>query len=101
MSENDALELAQYFLSKHKPNPVDYTSKYQDLILAATPVVEAKKEPPKAEVKSAMGSDANQILCPKCGVPMVRRTAKRGEKAGSEFYGCPNFPKCRQVVNCE
>ncbi len=35
--------------------------------------------------------------CPKCGEPMVRRTAKRGKNAGAEFWGCPKFPKCRGV----
>jgi len=36
-------------------------------------------------------------LCPKCGVPMVLRTASRGERQGQQFYGCPNFPKCRET----
>ncbi len=34
-------------------------------------------------------------VCPKCGVNMVLRTAKKGDKVGSQFWGCPNFPKCR------
>ena len=39
-----------------------------------------------------------QVLdCPKCGSPMVRRTAKRGPNAGNEFWGCSEFPKCRSV----
>jgi very-short-patch-repair endonuclease len=36
--------------------------------------------------------------CPKCGVPMVLRTAKRGDTPGLQFYGCPNYPRCREVV---
>lgn len=36
--------------------------------------------------------------CPKCGVPMVLRTAQRGPNAGQKFYGCPNYPKCKEVV---
>ncbi len=31
-----------------------------------------------------------QILCPKCGAEMVRRSGKFGE-----FYGCSDFPRCR------
>ena len=34
--------------------------------------------------------------CPKCGVPMVLRTAGRGERRGEQFYGCPNYPRCRE-----
>ena len=37
--------------------------------------------------------------CPKCGVPMIERKATKGKNAGQAFYGCPNYPRCRQVVN--
>ena len=33
--------------------------------------------------------------CPKCRAPMVRRTAQKGSKAGSQFWGCSTFPRCR------
>ena len=33
--------------------------------------------------------------CPRCQAPMVERTAKRGQHAGGEFWGCPKFPNCR------
>ena len=36
--------------------------------------------------------------CPRCGELMVKRLAKKGEHAGEEFYGCPNYPKCRGVI---
>ena len=36
--------------------------------------------------------------CPKCARPMVRRTARRGANAGGEFWGCPEFPRCRGIV---
>ncbi|HOL16269.1 MAG TPA: DUF2726 domain-containing protein [Bacillota bacterium] len=32
------------------------------------------------------------ILCPKCGIPMVIRNSKRGQ-----FYGCKNYPRCRET----
>lgn len=38
-------------------------------------------------------------LCPKCGVPMVPRVATKGPNAGRKFLGCPNYPKCREVIN--
>ena len=40
---------------------------------------------------------SNAPLCPKCGIPMVVRVATQGEHAGKKFYGCSNFPKCREV----
>lgn len=36
--------------------------------------------------------------CPRCSSAMVRRTAKGGGNAGQEFWGCSNFPKCREIV---
>jgi len=41
---------------------------------------------------------SGQPTCPKCGVAMVQRTASRGQQAGKPFYGCPNFPRCREIV---
>lgn len=38
---------------------------------------------------------SEQPLCPACGGEMVKRTTKRGPKAGSQFWGCSSFPKCR------
>lgn len=33
--------------------------------------------------------------CPACGTIMVRRTARKGVNAGQEFWGCPDYPRCR------
>ena len=32
-------------------------------------------------------------LCPKCSIPLVIRSSSRGR-----FYGCSNYPKCRQKM---
>jgi hypothetical protein len=36
--------------------------------------------------------------CPKCEIPMVVRTAQRGDNKGQQFYGCTNYPRCRQII---
>jgi len=36
-------------------------------------------------------------LCPKCGIPMVLRTVAQGENKGKQFYGCQNYPRCREM----
>jgi hypothetical protein len=41
--------------------------------------------------------NAGVPLCPNCGVPMVVREAGRGSHAGRSFYGCPNYPRCREI----
>ena len=40
-----------------------------------------------------------ELLCPRCGAPLVLRTAKKGSNAGNQFYGCSAFPKCRYIEN--
>jgi restriction system protein len=37
----------------------------------------------------------NSETCPKCGSELVLRTAKKGQNAGKQFYGCSGFPACR------
>lgn len=44
-------------------------------------------------------SEVTVPCCPKCGSQLVLRTAKKGNNAGNQFYGCSNFPKCRYIQN--
>lgn len=41
------------------------------------------------------GAPAESPPCPLCSKPMVQRAAKRGANAGSEFWGCTDYPACR------
>ena len=38
-----------------------------------------------------------ESICPQCGSAMVKRTARKGGNAGSEFWGCSKFPTCKGV----
>ncbi len=42
---------------------------------------------------SRMGTD-NMKICPKCQMPMKKRSGRYGE-----FWGCTGFPKCRYTEN--
>ena len=72
----------------------------QDLL-----VLEDDEEPDKpagttcsAGTTRSAGTTCSALpLCPDCGVPMVLRTASRGPHQGEQFYGCPNFPRCRRT----
>ena len=46
---------------------------------------------------SISGKEEEETIpsCPKCGAAMVRRTRKSD---GGQFWGCPNFPKCRGIL---
>jgi restriction system protein len=48
------------------------------------------------EPRSAPQPEAPAIpACPLCFRPMVKRVAKRGANAKSQFWGCTTYPKCR------
>ncbi len=40
-------------------------------------------------------TNTTDTSCPKCNSKMVYRTAKKGKHAGTGFWGCSRFPKCR------
>lgn len=48
----------------------------------------------RATPTSATGDEAPPA-CPSCTRLMVRRVAKRGERAGQSFWGCTGYPTCR------
>lgn len=91
-SEKEMEQLANFFLSIHKENKTDYTAPYRNAIERAKETAPPEKEEPPAP---------SQILCPKCGAVMVKRTATKGPRAGSSFYGCSQFPKCRGILQIQ
>ena len=53
----------------------------------------------KASTTPVQAVRDDDLVCPRCGGRLVLRTAKRGDSAGSRFYGCANYPKCRYTRN--
>lgn len=61
----------------------------------ATLSLHTSRPRPAANV-SAINRDWESIPdCPMCNVPMVKRVARHGPRAGTQFWGCSNFPMCR------
>jgi restriction system protein len=56
--------------------------------------------PPSCDTESSSASTGmtSTLDCPECGKPMTRRTAKRGAKAGNDFWGCTGYPRCRSTL---
>lgn len=63
----------------------------------------AEEKAPLPEPKQEETSPAKppERICPRCGAPMILRTAKKGDNAGKQFYGCSAFPKCRCILNLD
>ncbi len=114
MSDKEMKELANFFIEKSVPNNMDYTEKYKNSICEDTSKDNTGESNPtqididvpqqasstSSIVQNALTtSEVTAPCCPKCGSQLVRRTAKKGNNAGNQFYGCSNFPKCRYIQN--
>lgn len=51
--------------------------------------------PQAPHAASAQPAPLQPPSCPRCASAMVRRTAKKGAHAGVDFWGCPDYPRCR------
>jgi restriction system protein len=57
-----------------------------------TKIQEMPADVSRVLLKRAMEGDYTTSTCPKCGVKMIRRSSKNGS-----FWGCVQFPRCRQT----
>jgi hypothetical protein len=59
-------------------------------------VIRSARERRQAQ-KCAANTDSSETVphCPVCNALMVKRLARRGVNAGSSFWGCSNYPRCR------
>lgn len=77
--------------------PVQREYNSREITAQITPFVSDKisaSAPPQPEINKQVSSIP---LCPKCGIPMVLRTVAQGEHKGKQFYGCQNYPRCREM----
>lgn len=97
MSEQQMIALARFYLDLHRENTTDYTAKYRALISVSR--VEVRQGDQTGAEDGPSTDEPAQIICPQCGAPMVKRTARKGANAGRPFYGCSRFPQCRAVID--
>lgn len=85
----------------HVPAKRAYAS--ADLTALLAPYVNGQVKSTAIPVPSpqAVTPPVSTPVCPKCGVEMVLRTGKKGANAGSQFWGCPNYPSCRSTLPYE
>lgn len=57
------------------------------------------EEAKQAHLNSLRERYSSTETCPWCGGKLVMRTAKKGQNAGRQFYGCSNYPKCKYTKN--
>lgn len=52
----------------------------------------------RAHLESLHSRHSSTTVCPNCGQSLILRTAKSGTYAGTSFYGCSTYPKCRYTT---
>jgi hypothetical protein len=80
---------------RRAPARAAYTQQELEDLIRGTATGVASVQPAQAEARSLADPAPS---CPKCGERMLLRTAQRGAKAGEQFYGCPNYPRCREII---
>lgn len=85
LSAKEMREAGEIMLARNVEERKDYIEKYAKWKndIESETVVETAAESPESRI------------CPRCGNPLVLRTAKKGENVGNTFWGCSAFPKCR------
>jgi restriction system protein len=73
-----------------KPIELIDGAKLMDYVRLASAKEQPQVRKPVSTVKSP-----KVPVCPRCAVDMVLRTATTGDRAGTQFWGCSNYPKCR------
>jgi len=76
--------------------PVQRTYKLEDINTQIGAYLKTATLP--VELTQVEASQTSAPACPKCGSEMILRTAKKGENAGQQFWGCSNYPTCRAML---
>jgi hypothetical protein len=100
--ERDAF-VEQVFVVAHLPLvriPVQHAYDIKELEATLRNALKGGQQPDVTQKQQGDTTPAyNEApVCPKCGSRMVIRTAQRGNYAGQQFYGCPNYPMCRETI---
>jgi four helix bundle suffix protein len=64
--------------------------------LAAARIAERRKQDQTDQSDTTdPGKKQKAPACPLCGKPMALRMARKGQRAGSQFWGCSGYPECK------
>ena len=78
--------------------PVQREYNTREVAAKIAPLLKDKISPSTAPSQpDIVKQESSTPICPKCGIPMVLRTVSQGEHKGKQFYGCQNYPRCREM----
>ena len=78
----------------------DFASKHGIVLFEESQLVQCILDLETRQLADVRGLLADRRkFCPRCESPMVMRTARKGTNAGSEFWGCSDYPRCKFILN--
>lgn len=99
LTNDEMLDLGNFFLSANKPERSDYIKKYIEFVKEIENCHATAKNTENIKKPLDNMIEPNEKKCPKCGARLILRTATKGNNIGKKFYGCVAFPNCRYVEN--
>jgi restriction system protein len=87
----------------------DYTNEAREFsvdkhikLMRGTELLKQIRELPEASqtglLEKITSGDYTTPSCPSCGIKMAMRTTRKGSTSGNKFWGCRNYPKCRNTL---
>ncbi len=99
-SMKEMTDCAQSYLDSNVEERPEYIQKFEELVNeVGTSKNPSSEEAVKTETEAPLPE--TDLKCPRCDSPLVLRTAKKGDNAGNQFYGCSAYPKCRYIKNID
>jgi restriction system protein len=87
--------------SSYTQEAIDWADGKRLQLLSGEDLVSAFNQLPEDQrtylLQFATFEDYSTPTCPSCNKKMVKRTASKGKSAGSSFWGCSHYPRCKQT----
>ncbi|MCP4142617.1 MAG: DUF2726 domain-containing protein [Chloroflexi bacterium] len=77
--------------------PVQRSYTRDEIVSKIAPLFKKDKSNVEKNTQNEIETLSSAPICPKCNIPMVLRTVKKGKHLGKRFYGCQNFPQCSET----
>ncbi len=71
---------------------------YSERLAAARLEERRRQKETRSDQTDQTDRSDKKLTCAVCGKAMVLRTARKGNRAGSQFWGCSGYPECTETM---
>ncbi len=95
---NDLKEEASPICGKDQPKETLGRTTKPNPLTTVNPILNQNSTPMETIQGAQMEDEQKNLICPRCGGKLIKRTASKGAHQGEPFWGCFNYPKCRYIT---